>query len=615
MTRRPERAGPAGSLGQAGSEDPKGPARPAGSGGTAGLIAIGVSVAFTFVVAVAGPSVMEPALPGRPAWSPPWSLGLHPSPYLAVGLTAAGLAAGTLGLVLVLRAVRRGWSVPARTVLVAGLLAAAALTLVPPFGSSDHLSYAAYGRMLVTGHNPYTTTPAQLAALGDPVARAVQDWSGSPSVYGPLATAIQALASLAGGTSVRLTVFVLGLANLVAFTITALLLHRMTRHHPAQQLRAALLWACNPLLLQVLVAGAHVDGQAVVFGVAAVAVMFGPWHEEGPGGFIPPKGGLGGWVPPKGGPGGWVPPEETARGSRGVVPPASREARGSRGVVPPASTVAMAGVLVGLGFAIKVTAALVGVGLAISLLLILGRQWRRLVPRLVALGVGFAVTAGAAVAIGGSAMLSQSSRASDMVSIGSPWRVIRTIIHLAVAGTAATDIVKFGAIALMVVLAVPLIRGLPIGLGGTAAFALALAWLFAWPYVLPWYDALAWALLPLVPLVPGSAIVEGLAWLLLARTAALGFGYLPARQTDEALPPGLGWLQPVVRHAVTPAVLAAATAWLVVLMVQSGRPGGTERRVPVTRPPAPLSCAPPCVLPEAGQQAAPGEAPARGAIS
>ena len=135
-----------------------------------------------------------------------------------MGLTAAGLAAGTLGLVLVLRAIRGGWSVPARAVLVAGLLAATALTLVPPFGSSDHLSYAAYGRMLVTGHNPYTTTPAQLAALGDPVARAVQDWSGSPSVYGPLATAIQALASLAGGTSVRLTVFVLGLANLVAFS-------------------------------------------------------------------------------------------------------------------------------------------------------------------------------------------------------------------------------------------------------------------------------------------------------------------------------------------------------------------------------------------------------------
>ena len=274
-----------------------GPGR-AGAAGRAGLIAIGASVAGTFAVAVAGPSVMEPALPGRPG-QPPWSLGLHPSPYLAVGLTAAALAAGTVGLVLVLRAVRGGWSVPARAVLAAGLLAAAALTLVPPFGSSDHLSYAAYGRMLVTGHNPYTTTPAQLAALGDPIARAVQDWARSPSVYGPLATAIQALAALAGGTSVRLTVFVLGLANLAAFAGTALLLHRMTRGHPAWQLRAALLWAANPLLLQVLVAGAHVDSQAVVFGVAAVAVMSPPGGQGGLGGGQPFPRGVRGWVPPE----------------------------------------------------------------------------------------------------------------------------------------------------------------------------------------------------------------------------------------------------------------------------------------------------------------------------
>jgi hypothetical protein len=487
-------------------------------------------VACTFAVAVAGPSVMEPALPGRPG-QPPWSLNLHPSPYLAIGLTAAGLAAGALGLVLALRAVRRGWSVPARAVLIAGLLAAAALTLVPPFGSSDHLSYAAYGRMLVTGHNPYTTTPAQLAALGDPMARAVQDWRGAPSVYGPLATAIQALASLAGGTSVRLTVFVLGLANLAAFAVIALLLHRMTRPDPARQLRAALLWAANPLLLQVLVAGAHVDGQAVAFGVAAVVVM-------------------------------------------------SPDLAG-RPLTHPLARAALAGVLVGLGFAVKVTIALTGLGLALALGYGWWRRrgrWRELWPRLAALGAGFAVTAGAALAIGGSALLRQTSQASDMVSIGSPWRVIRSAIHLAVTGSAATGIVKAGAVALAVLLALLLIRGLA-GPGAgpepgapadtsryaTVAFALALAWLFAWPYVLPWYDALGWALLPLA--IGGT--VEGLGWLLLARTTALGFGYLPARQTDAALPSGLGWLQPVVRHGITPAVLAIATVWLVVLMVRS----------------------------------------------
>ena len=90
--------------------------------------------------------------------------------------------------------------------------------------------------------------------------------------------------------------------------------------------------------------------------------------------------------------------------------------------------------------------------------------------------------------------------------------------------------------------------------------------------MLPWYDALGWALLPLA--VGGP--VEVLGWLLLARTTALGFGYLPARQADAPLPSGLGWLQPVVRHGVTPAVLAVATAWLVVLMVRSRRAMQTD---------------------------------------
>jgi hypothetical protein len=523
--------------------------------GRAGLIAIGASAALTFTVAVAGPSVMEPVLPGR-SGQPPWALDAHLSPYLAVALTAAALAAGTLGLVLTLRAVRSGWSVPARAVLAAGLLAAAALTLVPPFGSSDHLSYAAYGRMLVTGHNPYTTTPAQLAALGDPVARAVQDWFTTPSVYGPVATAIEGLASLIGGTSARLTVFVLGLVNLAAFGAIGLLLHRMTRGDQARQLRAALLWAANPLMLMLIVAGAHIDGQAAFFGVAAVAVMLGPWARGVRGGRQRPR--------DRGDPGGSA--------LRGFT----------------------AGVLVGLGFAVKVSDVLVGLGLAMALVIWLWPAWRRLLPPLAALGAGFTVTAGAALAIGGSAMLGQLSRESDMVSIGSPWRVIRTVIHLAVTGTAATDIVKFGATALAVVLAVLLIRGLPgvlpgrdrgpghganagvSGAGYPAAgvsvvFALVLAWLFAWPYVLPWYDALAWALLPLVPLASaaGGGVVDGICWLLLARTAALGFGYLPARQTDATLPPGLSWLQPVLRHGVTPVVLAGTTVLLVILMVRA----------------------------------------------
>ncbi|HEY0718060.1 MAG TPA: polyprenol phosphomannose-dependent alpha 1,6 mannosyltransferase MptB, partial [Streptosporangiaceae bacterium] len=240
--------------------------------GRAGLALTGLSIMLTFAVAVAGPSVMEPPFPGRPG-QPPWAFNAHLSPYLAVALAAVALLAGTAALALTLFATRRGWRLPVRGLLLAGLLAAVALTLVPPFGSSDPLSYAAYGRMLVTGHNPYAAGPDLLARLGDPVARAVQDWRTTPSDYGTVATGGQALASLAGGTSARLTVFVLSLFNLAAFAGTGLILHRLGSGDRDRQARAALLWTANPLLLQVLVAGQHVDSQAIFFGVAAVAVF------------------------------------------------------------------------------------------------------------------------------------------------------------------------------------------------------------------------------------------------------------------------------------------------------------------------------------------------------
>jgi hypothetical protein len=503
-----------------------------GREGPAGLAAIAVSVTATFLVAVAGPSTMEPALPGRPG-QPPWAFDLHRylpnhlADYLSVGFTALALAAGALGLFLVLRAVRAGWTIPARPVLLAGMAAAVLLTLVPPFGSSDPLSYAAYGRMLVTGHNPYLTTPQQLINLGDPVARAVQDWRDQPSVYGPLATAIEALASLIAGPSARLTVFLLGLANLIAFVITALLLHRMARADPARQLRAALLWAANPLLLQVLVAGGHVDVQMIVFCVAAVAVMYG----AGP---------------------------------------------------PTVPRAALAGLFVGLGFAVKVTAALVGLGIAAAVTAALWRRRDRLVPLLAGLAGGFAVPAGVALALGGSAMLKDTSQASDMVSIGSPWRVIRTGLQHLAGYHSASDIVRAGAIVLAIILvvitAVVLARGLPartqgvppvpeqpapaqgaLPLPGWLPLALVLGWLLAWPYVLPWYDALGWAFLALVPATPVD-------WLLLIRTSVLGFAYLPARSYHVQMPAGLAWLQPVIRNGVAPVVLAAEVVWLVLLM-------------------------------------------------
>jgi hypothetical protein len=548
--------------------------------GRAGLAATGVSIACTIAVAAAGPSLMEPALPG-PASQPPWTLDLRLDPYLAVGLAAAALAAGTLGLGLSLRAMRLGWTVTPRYVLLAGVIAALVAGATGPFGTSDFLSYAAYGRELVTGHNPYLMAPQALARLGDPVARAVQDWAGTPSVYGALASGVFGFASLIGGTSARLTVFVLDLLNAGAFAATGLLLDRLARRlgSTGKRLRAAVLWTCNPLLLQVLVAGSHVDGLAAVCGIGGIAVL---------------------------------------------APVIPNGAAGSR----PGLRALAAGAILGLGFAVKPTVLLVFVGVAIAVAPPLARAGSdppsrfaraasgppsrfaraasgppsrfaraeknpspaRARSTLAGLAAGFLAVAAADVTLIGRAGVAQSLRASGMVSVGSPWRVVRTLLRVTVMSeSAADDVVRVLAVVLMVGLAAALLRPRlrndcaiksPVDAWAWAPLALVLAWLVAWPYVLPWYDALGWALLPLLP-------ATWFDWLLLARTAALAFGYLPARSTGITIPGGLRWMEPVVRSAVTPAVLAAVTLLLVIAVRRRagrarpswpGRPSRTSRR-------------------------------------
>jgi hypothetical protein len=61
--------------------------------GRAGLAASLVSVVLTFGVAAAGPSLMEPALPGG-AGQPPWSFAMHLPAGLAIGPAATALVWG-----------------------------------------------------------------------------------------------------------------------------------------------------------------------------------------------------------------------------------------------------------------------------------------------------------------------------------------------------------------------------------------------------------------------------------------------------------------------------------------------------------------------------------------
>lgn len=237
------------------------------AGGRCGLGLVVGGVLCFFATALLGPSAMEPDLGGT---GPPFSLDAEPRAQLVIGLVAAGIGLSAAGLGLCLWAAGRGWRAEPRRLMVAGLLATAALVLVPPIGSGDHLNYAAYGRMAVTGHDPYTTSATALP--DDPVVRTVQEWRDTPSVYGPVATVQQAFASWIGGDSVRATVFILSVTNALAFVLTGWLLYRMCRTSRAR-LHAVLLWTCNPLMLFHLVAGAHNDALAILTAVAALAVF------------------------------------------------------------------------------------------------------------------------------------------------------------------------------------------------------------------------------------------------------------------------------------------------------------------------------------------------------
>ncbi len=466
------------------------------------------SILLTITIAALGPSAMVPPLPGA-AWQPPYSLDLRPGGHLVVALAAVAIVAGTIGLVAGLRGLRRTGPSTAggtRWLVVAGCLAAGVLAFLPPIGSADHLNYAAYGRIAVLGLDPYVTVPSALPQ--DPVAGVVEEWRNTPSVYGPVATAVQALASWVGGDSVRLTVFVLALVNAAAFVATALLLHRITRRDPVRQRRAALLWAVNPLVVYQLAAGMHVDTLAIAFVVGALVVE--------------------------------------------------------------------SGVLLGLGIAVKVTVGLVALGPA--------WQYRRDARRLALIAGAATLTVVVAYWLAGPHALDQVLNASKTVSFATPWKLGQKALQALIGSGAYRAWIQAGSLVLMAVLAWLLLRrgadaDGQVGADGQVdadgkadaaqvAVAFVVAWLFATPYALPWYDGLALALLAMVP-------ASTLDWFVVARMAALSMAYLPARQRDQ--PSDLGWLVTVVRAQVVPWLLLALTAGLVWWAARAGARARTRR--------------------------------------
>jgi hypothetical protein len=506
--------------------------------------AIAVSTLVMIVVSAAGPSVSVPAL-RRPASGPPWWHSLHLTATLVTVSLWAAMALGGAGVIAGLIAVARGARPPVRVLLTLAFGAVTVLTLLPAAGSTDSISYAASGRIAVTGHSPYTMTPLQLERAGDPVASQIpfaeipSTWNNAVSVYGPVASGAEWAAAELGGTSLARITFWLKLEEGLAFGAVVLALDRMLRYDPALRLRAHLLWSVNPLLLWEIVAGGHIDGLAAAFGLLGVAALrvrnpqtAGPHAAAGT-----------------------TPPAETSP----ARPAAPATQLGLGGAL-------LAGLLIGVATGIKAEYALFAVAAAWAC--------RRSLRAFAVAAAGFALTAAPSYLAAGTAAVKVLVTRSPGVTWDNMyqlfWRPVLGDTQFSAShappGLQLVAYVLFAVVAVLAFVRWP--DRVPDRPAVSPALALSLAWLFVTAFQRPWYDVMAISLLALYS-------ASRLDWVVLVRLLAGASVYAQAVQSP-AEPHWLydlgqfdgAWLTPAVRL-----LAAAALVWFCV----SGRWGWRSR--------------------------------------
>lgn len=410
-------------------DGPLGTARVACSMSVAGLILL-------MLVAASAPNVNTlllrlplSVLPAQPAWL------TYPVMILAVLLECGGLA-GTLV------AHSRGWSPNPRRLFGVSALFVLAFMNLTPVGSGDTASYAAYGRIASLGYDPYTTTPYDALQHTAYYSLISPSWRNTPSVYGPVATWIQQAAASIGGDRPWLTIWMLLVFNGLVFLAVGLFLLRS-----GDPVRATLLWTANPVLIEVLVTGGHVDTLVAAGTIAALRLT---------------RRGRGGWA-------------------RGLA----------------------AGIVLGLAVATKVDAGLVAV--AIAWCLLLQRRWRTLLI----LTVSAVATAIALYVPFGMSALMPLSSASKLVALPSIWDLPWLAGQVGLGSSATLTLIGFLWPLTMIGLFVLLRRRVPDRDDpATAVTLLTIAWIIAAPWAMPWYGSTGSAALadqtPPTPLAPAG---------------------------------------------------------------------------------------------------------------
>jgi hypothetical protein len=368
---------------------------------------------------------------------------LSNEPILTGAMLYVGNILACLGLAGMLWAHSQGWRPDPRRLLLVSAGIVAVMVSLTPVGSSDTASYAAYGRIATLGGNPYTKSPAQFLGSASPYVYQVGKlWKGQLSVYGPVATAIQTFAAWIGGNDAKTTIWVLMILNGVVFIGVGYLLLRTS----ADPVRATLFWVANPVLIQQLVSGGHLDTFVAAAAICSIQV--------------------------------------------------ARRVSGKWGDV-------LIGLLIGLACGVKITAVLIGLGLAWPLLR--RREWMR-TARIAAVALATVAVEYSFYGFGAVKTLEQGSQ---WVQLPSPWWLLqelgaslgttRALAHQDALN--ADTIISFLWLIAMVIVAWLIYQRISSDQPRevVAPFALTFAWILVGPWVFAWYTAMAWVTLTQVP--------------------------------------------------------------------------------------------------------------------
>lgn len=165
-----------------------------------------------------------------------------------------------------------------RAVLMSIAAIHALILLAPPLLSTDIFSYQFYGRMAaVYGFNPYLAGPHAIAL--DPLFGYIgSKWSYTPTVYGPLFTALSYILtplSIAASALVYKAI-----AACSSLAIVALVWHS-ARRRGINPVRAAALVGLNPLIVVYGVGGGHNDLLMMVVLMAGVYLVLAQRQRTG----------------------------------------------------------------------------------------------------------------------------------------------------------------------------------------------------------------------------------------------------------------------------------------------------------------------------------------------